>query len=536
MSNIIHSGEKSTQNVSTEKPFNQTITNAMGPWSMQTYMNPYAQQLTYSQHGVPPPIQTMVPVQQQQPQQMNPMQQPLSMANIHQSQPLALYPAENMQLQYYQVPSQTYTPTQQFAPVVQPQDEWHRVQNKKRIRSPEELKARKQTKLTNYWLSKPLEVQNRFENLTEETETINITDETNKEESTNKEEENEPYEPKPPPITVYGVGYIAHLHEWLGKIAPKEYILKTTGSAEVKIQLAKGKHFKPVIEMLDNNKTQYHTYKPKTEKSFRVVVKGLHSSITTEDITTALEKLGHEVTNVWNIKHRITKQALPMHYVDIKTKDNNKSIYNIKELSQNVVKVEPPHVKRIIPQCTRCQSYGHTKNFCRKLEKCVKCAGNHNTKNCERKERDNNVKCINCNGTHPANYRGCIVHKQLQQNLYPALRKKVIPQIINNNTKQQLYPNVAVYQTPNIYNKEFPALPAQARMTYTQVASSDNTQQSQANHTINQATNQPSNDIGELKTLIKELIEQNRENARNMSTMLNLLTLLVNKLNNGSTN
>ena len=45
--------------------------------------------------------------------------------------------------------------------------------------------------------------------------------------------------------------------------------------------------------------------------------------------------------------------------------------------------------------------------------------------------------------------------------------------------------------------------------------------------------NKPNNDINELKSLIKELIEQNRENSRQMGTMLNLLTSLVNKISNG---
>uniref|UniRef100_A0A1B0GI14 Uncharacterized protein n=1 Tax=Lutzomyia longipalpis TaxID=7200 RepID=A0A1B0GI14_LUTLO len=37
---------------------------------------------------------------------------------------------------------------------------------------------------------------------------------------------------------------------------------------------------------------------------------------------------------------------------------------------------------------------------------------------CPRKERDENVRCVNCGENHPANYKGCAVYKQLHQKLF----------------------------------------------------------------------------------------------------------------------
>lgn len=141
-----------------------------------------------------------------------------------------------------------------------------------------------------------------------------------------------------------------------------------------------------------------------------------------------LAELDHEVINIHNIKERITKKPLSMFYIDIKPKENNKHVYNLKSLGNNIINCESPHTKRIIPQCTRCQAYGHTKTYCRKLFRCVKCAGHHETKECTRKYVNDKVKCANCGGDHPANYKGCLVHKQLQEKLYPALREKRITQ------------------------------------------------------------------------------------------------------------
>nr|XP_022914621.1 alpha-tocopherol transfer protein-like [Onthophagus taurus] len=45
--------------------------------------------------------------------------------------------------------------------------------------------------------------------------------------------------------------------------------------------------------------------------------------------------------------------------------------------------------------------------------RCVKCAGEHWTNKCT-KAKEIPAKCFNCGENHPANYRGCIVIKELQ--------------------------------------------------------------------------------------------------------------------------
>jgi hypothetical protein len=43
----------------------------------------------------------------------------------------------------------------------------------------------------------------------------------------------------------------------------------------------------------------------------------------------------------------------------------------------------------------------------------VKCAGDHSASQCPRKERSSDVRCVLCDGSHPANYKGCTVYKDL---------------------------------------------------------------------------------------------------------------------------
>jgi hypothetical protein len=79
--------------------------------------------------------------------------------------------------------------------------------------------------------------------------------------------------------------------------------------------------------------------------------------------------------NIWNVKQRVTKKPLPIHFVDIKPSGNNKEIYNITPLLNTTVQLEAPHDKRENPQCMRCQQFGYTKNYCRKKPKMRKVYG-----------------------------------------------------------------------------------------------------------------------------------------------------------------
>jgi len=48
--------------------------------------------------------------------------------------------------------------------------------------------------------------------------------------------------------------------------------------------------------------TEFHTYKPKQERSFRVVLKNIHPSTDLNDTKKSLTDKGHVVTNIWNVK------------------------------------------------------------------------------------------------------------------------------------------------------------------------------------------------------------------------------------------
>lgn len=368
---------------------------------------------------------------------------------------------------------------------------WNTVQHtRKRNRVSPDKRVAKQTKIQDYWLNSPTLVTNKFATLGNEEDGNSNTQQNNMKQSKVI---------KTPPIFVSGVQNITPLIQLLNKIAKDNYQLKVINPNQVRIQPKSNESYSTITNSLTEKKTEFYTYKPKEERCFRVVVKNLHHSSNVEELKADIEERGHTVENIWNIKHFRTKDPLPMFFVDLKPSINNKDIYNIDIMLSQKVIIEPPRAKRNIPQCARCQRYGHTKAYCHLSPRCVKCAGDHMTANCSRKEKSDKVKCVLCEGNHPANYKGCTVYKELQQKKYPTVRPKnatrTIPSVQHGVTYSQATTN---------------GLPSQPN-----------------NHTDLHHSNQPAspaeNYLSELKDMMKTLMQQ-------MSTILNLLTTVLTKL------
>ena len=192
---------------------------------------------------------------------------------------------------------------------------------------------------------------------------------------------------KSPPIFVDQVSNIQPLIQLLNEKVPKQYELKIIKANDVKIQPLTDEAYSSIVKDLEEKQTQFFTFKPKNERSFRTILKNMHHSVDVEELKGELRELGHNVINIFNMKHRETKLPLPMFVIEFEQQTNNKDIYDIKMLLHSRIVFEPPRPKRQIPQCARCQKYGHTKSFCHRKPKCIKCAGDHFSIDCPRKTR-----------------------------------------------------------------------------------------------------------------------------------------------------
>jgi hypothetical protein len=306
---------------------------------------------------------------------------------------------------------------------------------------------------------------------------------------------------------VAGVQNIQPLKELLVTTASDEFKFKVLQDNQVKIQPKSSNKYTIIIKALAEKRTQFHTYQPKADRHFRTVLQGLHYSTNIQDMKSEIESLGHTVMNIFNIKQSRTNTPLSLFFVDLKPSPNNKDIYLIETLHYTKIIFEPPRPKRTIPQCSKCQRYGHTKAYCFHSPRCVKCAGTHFTSQCLRKDKSDNVKCVLGNGNHPANYKGCTVYKDLQKRTFPPLRR-------NQEVK---HPHALPH--PHITSTSSYATALKSSPIPPQSVDSLPEQQ----NTHRQQPDPPQTDIQELKAMMKGLMEQ-------MGTMLNLLTTLISKL------
>ncbi|KAJ4425639.1 hypothetical protein ANN_27835 [Periplaneta americana] len=189
----------------------------------------------------------------------------------------------------------------------------------------------------------------------------------------------------------------------------------TLDNQRVKFSFESVEGYRNAIKYFETNKAENHTFQLKNERSFRVVIRGLHPSCDTNAVKNELCEQGFEPLQMLPIYHHITKVVrLPLFFLDLKPNVHNDNIYDLNRLYYAVIKVDPPKPKRHIIQCMKCQEYGHSKNYCNKRARCVKCDGIHPTSNCN---KPHNVPpaCVNCKGQHTASYRGCPEHLKLQK-------------------------------------------------------------------------------------------------------------------------
>jgi len=130
-----------------------------------------------------------------------------------------------------------------------------------------------------------------------------------------EETEKQNPEPKPPPIFISGVTNMKPLNELLNTIAKDKYLVKTLHNDQVRLQPTESSVYTTIIKALIDKNTEFHTYKPRQNRSFRVVLKNIHPSTDLNDIKKELNAKGHEVTNIWNVKQRVTKKTTthPLH-------------------------------------------------------------------------------------------------------------------------------------------------------------------------------------------------------------------------------
>ncbi|KAF0693432.1 Uncharacterized protein FWK35_00037355, partial [Aphis craccivora] len=221
--------------------------------------------------------------------------------------------------------------------------------------------------------------------------------------------------PLPPPIFIKtNIVQFNIFCESIKQLTQPEGFLCKSSVNGLKLNTYTTDSYRKTVKFLKEKKVNFHTYQLKDEKSYRVVIRHLHHSTPVDTIKEELNSKGFTVRNIINVLHYQTKKPLPLFFVDLEPSPSNKDIFAIETLYYTKIKIEEPRPRRNLIQCTRCQSYGHTQAYCNHQPRCVKCGDNHLSSECK-KDKDSPASCALCTQPHPANYRGCQVHKDLQK-------------------------------------------------------------------------------------------------------------------------
>lgn len=235
---------------------------------------------------------------------------------------------------------------------------------------------------------------------------------------------------KPPPIIVEQVTSYTNLCQLiLRHIAKDRFNTKTitnknSKNIDVKISLNEPDDYRKLNRVFKEQNIRFHTYQLKADKAYRVVLRNLHPTTDIQSIKEDLEAKNFRVRNIINARHPATKTPLPLFFVDLEPSPQNTEIFKLEIVAHTRIRVEEPKKRREIVQCFRCQAFGHTRSYCNRAPRCVKCGEDHLTEVCKISPKSEYVKCVHCEGNHPASYRGCTVHRELEARI----GRKVNPQ------------------------------------------------------------------------------------------------------------
>ena len=122
------------------------------------------------------------------------------------------------------------------------------------------------------------------------------------------------------------------------------------------------------------------------------------------------------MTNEYNITSlmRLVKKSTnsPLRIIKAIVADKNSYDSIIKEgkikLGYTSIKVTPWNFGEQSDQCFNCLKFGHSSKSCKAPPCCLRCAENHNFKECNMKD-ETRLKCANCKGNHAACSKSCPV-------------------------------------------------------------------------------------------------------------------------------
>lgn len=225
------------------------------------------------------------------------------------------------------------------------------------------------------------------------------------------DEDTQPNRAKIPPIFLHEVNNHQEIVKDIKTHISDDFTTTLKGTS-LKINLTNITDYRALTAFYQESGIKYYTFQTNLDKKLEVVLRNVPCSLTDEEIKSELLTFNLPILKVVRLLNK-NKTALPLVSVELEKSESSLEVYKIDRLCHAVVSVEPKRKSKEIPQCTRCQRYGHTKNFCNLDPRCVRCTGQHHYSQCPL-AKTVPPKCINCGENHTANFKGCKLYQDLK--------------------------------------------------------------------------------------------------------------------------
>ncbi|XP_055715127.1 uncharacterized protein LOC129809334 [Phlebotomus papatasi] len=166
----------------------------------------------------------------------------------------------------------------------------------------------------------------------------------------------------------------------------------------------------------EDGSVPFHTFLEEEEKFFKVYLSGIYH-YKEEEIKELLNAQGAKAQKVVKFTTNHVKDGA--YIAHFKKGDTTVQALSLKIPGLNGYKVRWSRFnkkKGSLTQCFNCQQFGHASSKCGYKPRCVKCLADHPHGECPRKIREGTAKCVNFEGDHAANYKGCAKCKEYKSN------------------------------------------------------------------------------------------------------------------------
>lgn len=185
-----------------------------------------------------------------------------------------------------------------------------------------------------------------------------------------------------------------------------------------KIQTKYPETYRTLVHYLKNEKSEFYKHQLKEDKPTRVVISDLDLFTPSDIVECDLKLRVNEVKRVTQVIHKVGKIFTPLFFADLDQIDHSNEIIQLKSLLHTNIEKEETHKPRAISEFQNCQEYNFTKRYWENSPPYVQCGDDHFSTACPNLRQDPMEYALN-SGNHSANYKGCVVYKDLHKRKEP---------------------------------------------------------------------------------------------------------------------